>query len=270
MTSKMKPSQISVPPPIPPSQISPPASHEPQESPPLPSPSSKVSVQLSSPLFQRSPSPPPSPKSHLPLESVTVVLSDSPTKVDENLWIPSLNLTHQDRAILQTNGTWLNDNIISAAHMLLKSQCDDGIEGFQNTQLGKKLAFVPIPPYTKYIQILHVDGNHWNVVSNIKLQGGVFSDSVCIYDSLKTNVSLHTKKQICSFFQPRDIHFFFDLVNVQRQPNVSDCGLFAIAFATELAHKKSPVLCDFDTQKMRHHLLSCFENNDLTRFPLRK
>ena len=28
----------------------------------------------------------------------------------------------------------------------------------------------------------------------------------------------------------------FDLVNVQSQPNGSDCGLFAIAFATELIH----------------------------------
>lgn len=65
------------------------------------------------------------------------------------------------------NGTWINDNIISAAHM---RQCDDEIEGFQDTQLGKKPAFLPIPPDTKYIQILHVDGNHWNAVSNIKLQ----------------------------------------------------------------------------------------------------
>ena len=38
--------------------------------------------------------------------------------------------------------------------------------------------------------------------------------------------------------------FTFDIANTQHQTNSSDCGLFAIAFATELVHSQSPVLCD--------------------------
>ena len=65
----------------------------------------------------------------------------------ENLWIciiiPSLNPTHQYRSILQMYacGTWLNDST-SAAHMLLKSQCNDRFEGYMYLLL-------PIPLYTE-------------------------------------------------------------------------------------------------------------------------
>ena len=121
------------------------------------------------------------------------------------------------------------------------------------------------------IQILHVDGNHWILVSNIRsLDGGVCYNSVCIYDSLKTSISLDTKKQICSLVKPKEAQFIFDVLNVQYQTNLSDCGLFAIAFATELVYQQSPVFCDFNTSVMRSHLLTCFESGVMKRFPLRK
>ena len=198
-----------------------------------------------------------------------VVLSESPVKIsDDDIWISSLSLYIQDRTILQTSGSWLNDNLIYAAQMLLNNQSK--IKGFQSTQFGKKLAFPTIPPYMKYIQILHVDGNHWNVVSNIQSDGGVFTNSVCIYDSLYMHVALDTKKQICSFVRPKNNEFTFDIANTQHQTNSSDCGLFAIAFATELVHSQSPVLCEFNTSMMRNHLLICLQNGVFTRFPLKK
>ena len=64
--------------------------------------------------------------------------------------------------------------------------------------------------------------------------------------------------------------FHFDIMNVQHQTNLSDCGLFAIAFTTELAHGQSPLLCDFNTSLMRSHLLTCLEDGVLRKFPLRR
>ena len=59
-----------------------------------------------------------------------------------------------------------------------------------------------------------------------------------------------------------------DIPPVQTQTGPVDCGLFAIAFAYELAVGNLPVHeVRFDQKKMRSHLLSCFEKRELTHFP---
>lgn len=69
---------------------------------------------------------------------------------------------------------WLNDSVISAAIS------GEEVNGFQNTQLGKKLAFSPVSPYKKFIHV-YVDGlDQWMMVSFV---------SVCIYDSRKTSIA---------------------------------------------------------------------------------
>ena len=55
----------------------------------------------------------------------------------------------------------------------------------------------------------------------------------------------------------------------QRQPDSYNYGLFAIAFAAELLDGKSPTNATFDVDKMRAHLISCFEGQKLTPFPKR-
>ena len=167
---------------------------------------------------------------------------------------------------------WLNDNIISAAQMLLKSQNEGKLRVFKahNLEICLLLQKLYIP-HSAFLQILHVNGNHWNVVSNITTDDGVtMRDGVLIFDSRFTHISLHTKKQICSLIRPRCKEFRFDIVNTQHQTNDSDCGLFAIAFATEIINHKSPALCEFDVNQMRPHLIKCLEAGFLSRFPLKK
>ena len=41
------------------------------------------------------------------------------------------------------------------------------------------------------------------------------------------------QKQICSFWKSPINQITFQMVNIQQQPNASDCGVFAIAVATE-------------------------------------
>jgi len=57
---------------------------------------------------------------------------------------------------------------------------------------------------------------------------------------------------------------------VQKQNGVKDCGLFALAFATFLAFRKShqPLLLHhFDLKKLRLHLISCLEEGVVSEFP---
>ena len=115
-----------------------------------------------------------------------------------------------------------------------------------------------------FIQILNVERSHWIVVSNVGCKKAV----VNIYDSAYNFLSLNTKQQICSLWQPSSDQVEFQLVNVQRQPNSSDCGLFAIANATELAHGRDTMLCMWDTCQMREHLFNCLEMGKIEQFPL--
>ena len=55
----------------------------------------------------------------------------------------------------------------------------------------------------------------------------------------------------------------FDFMNIQQQTNAYDCGIYAIACATELALGFDPVLCSWDCEHMREHLLNCLERGKM-------
>ena len=59
----------------------------------------------------------------------------------------------------------------------------------------------------------------------------------------------------------------FDVMNVQAQPNGYDCGVYAIANATELAYGCDPVVCVWKSEDMRSHLLDSLQSGKVTRFP---
>ena len=61
-----------------------------------------------------------------------------------------------------------------------------------------------------------------------------------------------------------------NMINVQRQINGCDCGVFAIANATELAFGKDPLLCQYDMEVMRMHFLKYLENTKMECFRPRK
>ena len=55
-------------------------------------------------------------------------------------------------------------------------------------------------------------------------------------------------------FVEEDI-LILERMNVQQQEGCDDCGLFAVAFATELAFGKDPTHCCHEQKKKRKHLL---------------
>ena len=79
------------------------------------------------------------------------------------------------------------------------------------------------------MQILHVKGDHWNaehIKPSVKL--------VYMYDSSYSSVDQKTASMLiinfqCSMLSIRSIR-------CQKQEGISDYGLFAIAFATSIAH----------------------------------
>lgn len=58
-----------------------------------------------------------------------------------------------------------------------------------------------------------------------------------------------------------------DICHVAIQEGSNDCGLFAIAYATELAHGGDPAKVVYSQGEMRSHFIKCLENGIPTPFP---
>ena len=54
---------------------------------------------------------------------------------------------------------------------------------------------------------------------------------------------------------------------VQQQVGPSDCGCFAVAFATEICQGRNPCNASFDQGQMRVHLYNCLQRGEMLPFP---
>jgi len=91
-------------------------------------------------------------------------------------WLKDLHLVTEDRIILKGE-SWLNDRIVLTAQNLLKKETD--LEGLQTPLRGINFQFKPVNFRVGFVQILHVNSNHWIVVSN-KFCDAVRKDDVYI------------------------------------------------------------------------------------------
>ena len=70
--------------------------------------------------------------------------------------------------------------------------------------------------------------------------------SMCMTVEVEKTPYLDAKQQICSLVQMNEKKAVtIKVLNTQRQPNGNNCGLFALANATELALNKDPKICFF-------------------------
>ena len=58
-----------------------------------------------------------------------------------------------------------------------------------------------------------------------------------------------------------------DIMKVQMQSNSVNCGIYAIAFLTDLCYGKDPASCRYASTEVHNHLVTCFENGHMTPFP---
>ena len=185
-------------------------------------------------------------------------------------------LDDDDQDVLML-GEWLSDIHINLAQALLKLQFPQcgGLENCGLGGTGKKQFFSPARD--DFVQLFNTSGNHWITLTNIGCRRG----QVKVYDSLYRTIRADTRAallRILSRQLPRrasggggagkDVITVI-MPSIQKQPNYSDCGVFAIAVATTLLIGKDPSKMMYRTKAMRAHLKDCFDRRQMTHFPYR-
>ena len=160
------------------------------------------------------------------------------------------------------SGDWVCDVIIEKATHMLKSQFPD-VQGLQYSMKSKSQLSNFGPVTGDSIQIHHDGGFHW-VVSTSK------GDEIFVYDSLypKPSQNLSTQLRSCykNFIKKDGLKVQYK--NVSKQNGQSDCGVYAIAYAFDIASGKSPDQIVYNQCLMRKHLVECIEKDSLSSFPV--
>lgn len=183
--------------------------------------------------------------------------------VTTNTWIDDLLLKQEDQQIILSRTAWINDRIIDACQCLLKQDVDGKeIGGFQSVNLGQIMYFSVEDKH--FIQILNTGHSHWVTISTI---GTSSHPTVNIYDSKYVAASTHLQSQIACLLMTQHAEITINFVEVVKQGGTYDCGLYAIAYATDLAHGNDPATRRYDQEKMRPHLRKCLIDRKLKVFP---
>ena len=107
------------------------------------------------------------------------------------------------------------------------------MDGFQQPTLGRCRNFDIVSG--EFLQILHTGNSHWVCVSSNGCLRGIN-----LYDSLHHNIiEEEVEAQVVDLVGEEYLKSI-TVVSVQQQPNGSDCGVFACAFATCLLHYQTP------------------------------
>ena len=161
-------------------------------------------------------------------------------------------------------GNELSDDEINLAQQLLKEQYNK-LNGLQSTLLQSKHLNLTENEIRNKIQIIHCyPRHHWIVASTV----GCALNQVKIYDSLFSYCDMETEAVVYNLFQwSKSIKLIITVSCIQKQKGTTDCGLFAIANATAIAHGKNPNKLQFKQESMRAHLLDCFDHKNMSLFP---
>ncbi|XP_038069265.1 uncharacterized protein LOC119738441 [Patiria miniata] len=187
-------------------------------------------------------------------------------KAESDLWVPELGLRAKDRVLL-TDGEWLTDNHIVAAQQLLHRQFP-ALEGLQEPVLGNVLQFKPI--VSDGIQVIQNGSNHWVTLRKL-------GEKVKVMDSKNMGLTRQLTHQVINLCGVVDSNNDDDeagngtlevrLPRMHRQRGSSDCGVFAVAYATEMAFQGNPELVVYEQKRLRRHLEACLECREMKPFP---
>ena len=98
------------------------------------------------------------------------------------------------------------------------------------------------------------------------------------YNRVESKTTIKTRNSIIEGHQPQPKHLktifrkkpnFQGIFNipVQQQMNASDCGVFAIAYATCLVYGQNPCTVIFDIPRLHQHLHRCLRAGMMQLFP---
>ena len=161
-------------------------------------------------------------------------------------------------------GQQLSDVEINFAQQLLKEQFPK-INGLICTLYQeKKIALSEISVQNK-LQIIYCrTRHHWIVASTVSCHFG----EVKVFDSLFHYCDEETEYVIAKLFQCGPKKVTVKVAHSQKQKGSNDCGLYAIAFATAIAHEMNPGRLKLKQEAMRPHLVNCFNKGRISPFPL--
>ena len=111
------------------------------------------------------------------------------------------------------------------------------------------------------VQITHTGVHHWVLLSSIYLK-------IAIHDSLNLQPTDFLLNQIRQLFSCDNSMPNFEQIKCYEQVGSTDCGLFAIAYAVDILNGNNVYDLIYDQNKMREHLIACFEQRKITTFPL--
>ena len=171
-------------------------------------------------------------------------------------------------------GEWLWDDDMERFNCLLQNHSNYRPVETWRVQLLDTIP--PIPTNEKHIQFLYSSLSRDNANDNWLLYGR--GNWVCsyydrknifIYDFLNNKRLEKDHEQFLKKLFPA-----YDFIQnpvqfptVQQQPNGSDCGVFAIAFAVSLLFNIKPEKVQYNHSLMRPHLIKMFEINIIDHFP---
>ena len=213
----------------------------------------------------------PEPQPKKTKRNETISVSDGTEKVE---FIKATKVTEKHRvhakindiirAELTSANAYLSDLTINLAQLILHKQFPH-FKGFEDTEYSLNTSATKFSPMVKnFIQIIHIE-NHWVTVASRE------ENEVSYFDSLFSGyIKDLVLRNIATMSQSQEPNLRIKVAECQQQGNSVDCGLFAVAFATDLAADTDPTLKNFDASLMRSHLLNCLEANEMKPFPVTK
>jgi len=165
-------------------------------------------------------------------------------------------------------GRQLNHGEINVFIRLLETFSDNqSVHTYCMTELNK----IPyILPSKKHIQILYSCGKSYSSVHGHWVCSFYCEGKVFIYDSMQFN-KLH------EFHRPflSRLHPYIDLENsksvsfplVEKQPDINDSGIYAIAYAVSLIYGLQPEHIRYDKTEMHSHLMNMLRHQRIEQFP---
>ena len=170
---------------------------------------------------------------------------------------------------MSADGSWFDDGHIDNVQVLLSHQyLQSG--GFQSACVFEPDGCQQVAkPDGHLVQILNLSGNHWATGSNINCP----KDTVAVYDSMNNSPPKAGKNKLLKYLAclvvPKKT-LKIELVDIQKQIDISDCGLFATAVVTSLCASISPQNRNCKQDNMQKHVLKCFQEGEMNPLPLQE
>lgn len=117
------------------------------------------------------------------------------------------------------------------------------------------------PGISEFVQIINT-GDYWVCLSTISCR----PETINVYDKLFQRVSPIAIRHSCRLLMHTGGSILFTNEKIQKQINSSDCGLFALAFATDLCHGIDPVTQSYYQEKMHTHYVDCLNSLEMVPF----